>query len=96
MAMTSTTSGQLAASAAVAARAGRVHAIILTPASADATVILYDNPSAAAGNILAQVDAKSGAISESVALNVPVEANTGIYASLSGTGAKVIVHFSLL
>lgn len=93
---TATTSGQLSSSTAVRTKPSRLHAIILTPAAADASVIVYDNASTNSGTILAQLDAKANAISEQLVLNVPVEANNGLYAALSGSGAKVVLHFSAL
>ncbi len=96
MSMTATSSDQLNASAAIAARPGRVHAVMLTPAAADASIIIYDNPSAASGKILARVDAKASTITQDRVFNVPVESLNGIYASVSGAGATFIIHYSLL
>lgn len=93
---TSTSSGSLAASAAVAARPALVTAITLIPAAAACTLTIYDNASAASGTVLAELALLANAKSETIAFNLPIEADKGVYASLSGSGAAAIVHFSLL
>ena len=66
----------------------------LVPASADATLILYDHASAASGNELAKILAYTS--------DIPggwppgrgcIEVNNGIYADVTGTGAAYIVWY---
>lgn len=94
--MTCQSSGELAASAVVAARPARLCAVTLTPAAANSTLIIYDNASAASGTILMEMTVLASAKSETISLNFSPEALKGLYASLSGASAKAVVHFALL
>lgn len=66
----------------------------LVPGSANSTLILYDNASAASGNELAKVLAY---VSDMPGGWPPVggcaEVNNGIYADVTGTGAAYIVWY---
>ncbi len=65
---------------------------VITDGTNAATVILYDGTSAA-GNELAKAvvpGANGGAIQT---WNLAIRCLTGIYASISGTGAACIVHY---
>lgn len=58
-----------------------------------ATITLYDSASAASGTELAQIIVDAGLTTEIFHIDGGVEAFNGIYLSLSGTGAKAIVHY---
>lgn len=92
----STSSGLLSASAAVAARPAIVQSVTVVPAAADATVVLYDNASAASGTVLAKVFALANGASVSIAFNHPIQASNGIYLDISGASAAAIVTYSLM
>jgi hypothetical protein len=58
-----------------------------------ATVILYDNASAASGNVLAKIIVDAGATYESMTWDAPIDALNGIYLDISGTGAECVVGY---
>ena len=76
----------------VKASAGQVVAVHLTAAATTATLILYDNASAASGTVLAQLSAPT---LETVSFcpAIPYVATAGIYADITGTGANATVVF---
>lgn len=90
-----TSSGLLSASAAIQAQGGYIHAITLIPAAAASTLTVYDNASAASGTVVAATTAVATGASTTVSFHWPVPANAGIYASVTGTGATFIIHYSL-
>jgi hypothetical protein len=67
---------------------------IITDGTNDATVILYDNTSAA-GKVLFQGTVEGGAAIHYGGRNwtFPVSCNIGIYLDLTGTGASAIVEY---
>lgn len=86
-------SGQLSESSQVVA--GNVYLTamtVLTNGTNDATVILYDS-TAASGKVLAKVWLPGGLYADRVTWTYPVRALNGIYASVSGTGASVLVEY---
>lgn len=86
-------SGILNSSAAVLAGEGRVKSVVvLTDGTNAGTVIIYDNPTAASGTVLAKF-VTAGADLTGGAVNLNILARTGIYASISGTGCTAIVHY---
>lgn len=92
----STSSGLLSADVAVSDTSGRLHALtVLTDGTNAATVVLYDNASAASGTVLAKVIV-AGA--DRMAVFSPHDAgvvvNQGIFLDITGTGAEAIVHFT--
>lgn len=90
-------SGELSSSAAVRARPAEFWGIVLIPGSATSSVVIYDDPAAAQGNILGEISAAAAnSASVSLILNVPAEALKGVYCSISGTGAKAIVYSALI
>lgn len=90
-------SGELSASAVVRSRPSEFWGVLLVPGSATSSVVIYDNASAASGNILCEISAAAAnSASVPVILNVPAEALNGIYCSISGTGAKAIVYSALI
>lgn len=78
---------------AVIAHAALMTQIILTPAAADCSIIVYDHPSAASGNVLATLKAPASAASVSVSFNTPVWAGAGLTAVVAGTGALAYVVY---
>lgn len=94
---TATSSGLLAASTLVATRRAKLMGITLLQASAASTVIVYDNNAAAAsGTVLAQVNNNTNTSTATLYFNFPVEANKGLYAVITGTGANIILHYALM
>ncbi len=59
----------------------------------DATVIVYDNASAASGTVLAKVYADSTVGSNTVIFATPVKAEAGITISVTGTNSGGIVYY---
>jgi hypothetical protein len=89
-----TSSGEKTASAAIVTGPGALQTVIVTADGTNAaTVVIYDSLSAA-GTILARVVVDAGLVFESLHLTIPVVANTGIYLSISGTGAAAVVHYT--
>lgn len=90
-----TSSGLKSADAIILAAPGTLLGlIIVTDGTNDATVSLYDNASAASGNILAKFVVKGADLAKELVISeCGVVANNGIYADVSGTGANYIVHY---
>jgi|SRR6185437_715653 len=90
-------SGLLSSSKALSTINGRLQGlIVLTDGTNAATVIIYDNPSAGSGTVLAKLIVPGA--SSSASLYIPeggIQANAGLYCSISGTGAAAVVHYSL-
>ena len=96
--ITATSSGRKTANAQITNRPSLLTALVFDPAATlPATVTIYDGTSNA-GTELLHLDTVNLTTSEAVvvAFNHPVEAKTGLYAEVSGTGCAYIVHFSLL
>lgn len=89
----STSSGELSSSAAALAAGGLLMSVILIPGSAASTVIVYDNPSSASGTILAELTGAANASSVVLAMPSGIYARTGMYVSISGTGAKALISY---
>jgi hypothetical protein len=89
-------SGLLSSSSVVVARPALLHGITLLQASAACTAIAYDNATTNSGTALEQVNNTTNASTVSVKFNNPVNCLNGIYIAITGTGANVIVHYSLL
>jgi hypothetical protein len=82
------------ADAAIAAGANRVNAVtLLTDGTNAASVILYDNATAASGKVLAKVKATGAELIKHVLFENPVYAENGIYADVTGTNAEYIVYY---
>jgi hypothetical protein len=87
-------SGEKSASAVIFAAPALLTSIdILPPASGNAVLKIYDNPSAASGTLLWEGQVQTAGTSLTVDLSIPVWAGTGIYASLSGTATTYVVRF---
>lgn len=90
----SKSSGLKSASVVISARPARVKSVIaIADGTNAATVTVYDNPTAASGTEMVQIIVDAGLTYEMFQNDDGVEALTGIYLSISGTGAKAIVHY---
>lgn len=96
MSCPSTSTGLLAASAAVHARSAVLTSLIAEGDGTNvATVIVYNNPSAASGTILAKAIVPSGTRTIHLTFDSPIVGNLGLYVAISGTGAGAIVHYQI-
>lgn len=94
----STSSGLKNADAAITTRPSRVKCLtVLTDGTNAATVVLYDNASAASGTVLAKAICAGADRTMFISMDDNgCEASNGIYADVTGTGAEYIVHYALL
>jgi hypothetical protein len=93
----SSCSGLKTADAVIYSKQATLTGIQLTPAAADATLTIYDNPSAASGTVLWK--GKLLASSAGEYFHMPdggIEALTGLYADIDGAAAEYIVHYRAL
>ncbi len=90
------TSGLKTADAVIKATKAYLHGVkVLTNKSADVTLILYDNASAASGTVLYKTQVVGNTYADLVeSFPYPVQAVNGIYADVTGTDAEYIVYFS--
>lgn len=94
---TSKSSGLLAAgTTAVQAQQCKLSALILIPAAADCTVLVYDNKSAASGTVVLELSGKANAASSSLNMVLPAECLNGATVVVTGAGAQAILHYSLM
>lgn len=91
-----TSSGLQTADGVISNAPGRLHGVSVGADGTNAaTVIIYDNASAASGVVLAKVIIDATSTHESVVLpDCGVEANNGLYLDIGGTGAEVVVYYS--
>lgn len=90
----STTSGDITADGVVLNKPGRLDScIVIADGTNAASVILYDNASAASGTVLARVSIPATGVYQVFLSEAGIIANKGIYADVTGTGCIVIVHF---
>ena len=90
----SRSSGLKTADASVATGRNRINAITLFADGTNAaSVVVYDNASAASGLELGKVTALAGQGTVHVLFENPVVAENGIYADVTGTNAAYIVYF---
>lgn len=90
----SRSSGLNTTDAAIAAGRNRINAItLITDGTNAASVVVYDNASAATGTVLGKVTAAGAQNTMHVIFENPVVAEDGIYADVTGTGAGYIVYF---
>lgn len=97
MAMTepSTSSGLLTvATTAVCVAPCVLTSIILNPAAAASSVVIYDNASAASGTVLGELLAVANGASVSQAFNSPILATKGLTVVVAGSGATATVSFA--
>jgi len=76
----------------VKAANGALVGVVLSAGSANATLILYDNASAASGTVLCKLTALANS-SVQFTPSQPYVASAGIYADIGGTGANATVVF---
>lgn len=88
-----TSSDLLTADAAVYAHPCLLHTVTLIPAAADSTVVIYDNATAASGKVLAKIFVLATTASQTIHFTIPVRANNGLFADVTGVAAGYIVHF---
>ncbi len=93
---TYTSSGLKAADAAIVTRPCLLHSLVLIPAAADSSIIVYDNAGAASGLAVAKLTALANTASVSHNLGEGVECLNGLYVDVSGSAAGYIVYYSLL
>jgi hypothetical protein len=87
-------SGLKTADAAILAQSGAVRGLTVTADGTNAaTVVLYDNDSAASGTVLAKITVDAGATQECLIPEGGIHAANGIYADVTGTGAEYIVLY---
>ena len=90
----SRSSGLKSADAVITTGVNRINAItLLTDGTNAASVIVYDNTSAASGLVLAKVTAAGAQNTMHVIFENPVYAEKGLYADVTGTGAEYILYF---
>lgn len=83
----------VATSKVIKASGGELVAVVLTPAAATATLIIYDNPSTNSGTVLCKLQAAADGGSVQFAPPKSWKASTGIYAAITGTGANATVLY---
>lgn len=79
----------------IAARPCRLIGVTIIAGSDLGAVIVYDNASAASGNVVAKITAVTTA-TQTIVFNCGVECLNGLYADVSGTSAGYIVHYQLM
>lgn len=90
----SRSSGLKTSDASIATGKNRINAItLLGDGTNAASLIVYDNASAASGLVLAKVTALATARLTHIIFENPVYAENGIYADVTGTGAEYIVYY---
>lgn len=90
----SRSSGLKSADAAISTGAGLLCAVqLITDGTNAATLVIYDNASAASGTVLYKGSITGASLSRTDVLTFPVKAVNGLYADITGTGANYIVHF---
>jgi len=90
----SRSSGLKTADTAICPFRSRVNAITLIADGTNAaSVVLYDNVSAASGIELGKVTALAGQGTVHIIFENPVFAENGIYADVTGTNASYIVYY---
>lgn len=95
MSCPSTSSGLKSADAVISAATSTLRGLtVIADGTNEATVILYDNASAASGTVLDKVIVDAGLTHVYVPYHGGVVALNGIYADVTGTGAAYIVHYS--
>lgn len=93
MATSSSTSGLQTTSQLIASGRNRLNAITFLGDGTNAsTLTIYDNTSAS-GKVLAKLVNRTSDQQNHVIFTFPVYSETGIYASLSGTGGNYIIYY---
>lgn len=87
-------SGELTSSTALQAQGSLLDGVlVITDGTNAATVIIYDNASAASGKKLFEAVVAGANNTGYFDLPYAVKAEDGLYVSISGTGASAIVYF---
>jgi hypothetical protein len=87
-------SGLKASSAIISANTSYLIGLnIVSDGTNTATVIVYDNASAASGTAVVKALIPGAVGSDYFHFAEPIICNNGIYVSISGTGAAAIVHW---
>lgn len=81
------------ADGAIKTKSGQLVSVLLSSGGAAATLILYDNASAASGTVLATIKTATNNDSNQWSPAVPYVFANGIYADISGTGASATVVY---
>jgi hypothetical protein len=90
------TSGIKNADAAVATKTGWLCGVlILTDGTNDATVVVYDNASAASGTELFKAKVSGAGNFGGGTFEIPIRFSNGIYADVTGTGATYIIYYNV-
>lgn len=90
----SISSGLRAASAAIANGRNRINAVtLITDGINTASLLIYDNASAASGTVVVKVTAAAAQNTVHLVFENPVVVENGIYADVTGTGAGYIVFY---
>lgn len=88
------TSYEKTADAVIVASACYITAVqVITDGSNAARVIIYDNASAASGNVITEITVAGADNYGGRVWQMPVECKNGIYADVNGTGASYVVEW---
>ncbi len=95
MACTATSSGLKSAAGVIAAMPARLLGVLIVGGSAQTTVTIYDNATAASGTVLAK-----GIVAANTTLHIPLQdagvaSLAGLYCDISGTAGAAIVYYAL-
>lgn len=90
---TCTSTGLLTTSTLVTSRPALLHGIVVVEAAAVAQLNVFDGLDSSGNEVIGTV-VKTATTSGSVMMSCPIECDVGIYASVSGVGAKYIVYYS--
>lgn len=87
-------SGLKTADTAIVARAALLYSIVLVPAAAASSVVVYDNATAASGVELTKIAAVANGASVQHLFDPPLVCNNGIYCDVTGAAAGYCVSFA--
>jgi hypothetical protein len=92
--MSSLSTDLLTASAVVSDHKDYLNAVVVNADGTNiATVIVYDNASAASGKVLAKVVVPASSRTQSIVFNRGVQSSNGLYISIAGIGAEAQVYY---
>lgn len=86
-------STEVTSDSVVKAASGYLVSVLLTAGSAAATIVLYDNASAASGTVLATLKTSAANISVQWSPAQPIAFQNGIYADITGASATAYVAY---
>jgi len=92
---TSQSSGIVASGNAVIKLPCKLSGVLLTPAAAAATVIVYDNLTQG-GTVVASLSATANGQSVIWFPTLPVQCNTGVSVTVTGAGATAVFYYTLM